>query len=377
MEFNVSSSLLLKKLQAVGSVVSSNPTLPVLENFLFDVQNDKITIFASDLENSIIMDIEAEIISTGKCTIPAKLLQDVLKSFTDQPLTIKERGDSAVEIISLHGTHNLTGYDATDFPKIPAVKNGTTIKVQSADFMNGVLSTIFCAGDDDMRPAMSGVFIEFSPEGSVFVATDSHRLVKYNRKDIVADTKNSFILPRKPATILKNLLSGENQEVEISFNAKTASIQFGTTILFARLIDAKFPNYEAVIPQNNPYKLTIDRQGLLSSVKRVALLSNKLTHQVRLDIKDNKVEVSSQDLDYGNSAVEHLPCAFEGIEGLQIAFNAKYLQEMLSNLKASTISIEMSAPNRAAILVELDEAGVSSNENLIMLVMPIMVPTYA
>tara|TARA_B110000116_G_scaffold89930_1_gene78152 strand:- start:90 stop:1208 length:1119 start_codon:yes stop_codon:yes gene_type:complete len=369
MKFIVDSSALLKELQKLSGILSTNNTLPILDNFLFDVSDGEISIYASDLETTMITKMKAEAGENGKIAIPARLLLDTLKTFSSQPLTfLVDSNNFGIEISSENGQYKLAGQNAEEFPKVPSLESASSAQINADILLNAIHKTLFAAGNDELRPVMSGVFCEFSTEKISFVATDAHKLVCHSRTDITADSTASFILPRKPLTLLKNTL-GEGSEIKMEYNETNAIFSFDDTTIICRLVDGKYPNYEAVIPKENPYKLSIETASLLASIKRVSIFANKTTHQIKLKITGSELLITSEDLDFANQAEERLTCQYEG-EDMEIGFNSKFVIEMLSNIGAEQISIEMSAPNRAGIILPLD--GQDEGENTLMLVMPVM-----
>jgi len=371
MKFIISSSTLLKQLQAISGVLANNSSLPILEDFLFEIGDDEIKIFASDLDNTISTVIQAEAAEPGRIAIPAKMLLDSLKSFPDQPLTFLINDENfGIEIASGYGKYKLTGHDPDEFPRLPELEDASTFDVDASTLFSGINKTIFATGNDDLRPVMSGVFMQVGPDHMTMVATDSHRLVRYRRNDVKATEDASFILPKKPLNLLKNLLGYHDGIVGIRFNTKNASFTFGQIVLVCRLIEGRYPNYEAVIPKENPYRLSMSRQDLMNSIRRVAIFSSRSTNQVKLSIHGSELQLTAEDPDYSNSASERLTCQYEG-EDMDIAFNSKFISEMLSNLETDRIHLNMSAPNRAGILLPDSETS-DSEEDLLMLVMPVM-----
>jgi DNA polymerase III subunit beta len=369
MKFIVSSSYLLKQMQVLGSVINSSNTLPILDNFLFDLDTKKLTVSASDLETTMSATLEIDSTSTGSIAVPAKLLLDILKTFPEQPLTFTVEENSTVEISSNSGKYAIAYAPGTEFPKAVELADPSTTLVPSDVLATAISKTIFAAGNDDLRPVMSGVFFQFSPEGLIFVATDAHKLVKYSRSDVKASQVADFIMPKKPLNILKSILGMTETDVTIEYNDSNATFSFDNYILTCRLIDGKYPNYEAVIPKENPNKLLINRTLFLNSVRRVAIFSNKTTHQIRLKIAGAELNISAEDIDYSNKAEERLTCDYQG-DDIQIGFNSRFLSEMLTNLTSDDIQLEMSMPNRAGILTPVD--GLDEGETVTMLVMPVM-----
>lgn len=369
MKFIVSSSYLLKQLQVLGGIINSNNTLPILDNFLFDLDQQSLTVSASDLETTISSKLEVESNETGTVCIPARLLLDTLKTFPEQPLTFTIEENNTVEISSNHGKYALAYANGEEFPTAVELKDPSATKLQGDILATAISKTIFASGNDDLRPVMSGVFFQFSTESLTFVATDAHKLVKYTREDVQASQVAEFIMPKKPLTLLKSILAGSEDEVTIEYNESNAKFTFDNTEMICRLIDGKYPNYEAVIPKENPNKLSIGRNQFLNSVRRVSIFSNKTTHQIRLKIAGAELNISAEDVDYSNKAEERLTCDYQG-DDMQIGFNSRFLTEMLNNLTSDEVSLEMSLPNRAGILTPVD--GLDEGEFVTMLVMPVM-----
>ena len=369
MKFIVSSIYLLKQLQILGGVINNSNTLPILDNFLFELKNSKLTVSASDLESTMASTMEVESENEGSVAVQAKLLLETLKTFPEQPLTFVVEDNNTIEISSNHGKYVLAYASADEFPKSISLDSPSTTIVSADILATAISKTIFAAGSDDLRPVMSGVFFQFSTESLTFVATDAHKLVKYSRTDVKANETAEFIMPKKPLNLLKGILSGSDDNVSIEYNESNAKFSFENSVLICRLIDGKYPNYEAVIPKENPNHLTISRNQFLNSVKRVSIFSNKTTHQIRLKIAGAELNISAEDIDYSNKAEERLTCDFQG-DDMQIGFNSRFLTEMLSNLNADDVQLEMSMPNRAGILTPVD--GLELGENVTMLVMPVM-----
>jgi DNA polymerase-3 subunit beta len=301
--------------------------------------------------------------------LPARLLLDTLKTFPEQPLTFIVDDNNTVEISSNHGKYALAYANGDEFPKAVALEDPSSTTLTGDVLATAISKTIFAAGNDDLRPVMSGVFFQFSTEGLTFVATDAHKLVKYTREDVSANQVAEFIMPKKPLNLLKGILAASEDDVTIEYNDSNAKFTFENTVLVCRLIDGKYPNYEAVIPKENPNKLTIDRMQFLNSVRRVSIFSNKTTHQIRLKIAGAELNISAEDIDYSNKAEERLTCDYQG-DDMQIGFNSRFLTEMLNNLSSNEVQLEMSLPNRAGILTPID--GLDEGEQVTMLVMPVM-----
>jgi DNA polymerase III subunit beta len=375
MKFIVSSTLLLKQLQAIGGVINSSNTLPILDNFLFELDKDSLIISASDLETTMTARVavtKAE--KAGSVAIPAKILLDTLKTFSDIPITftVDTKSTYAIEISAGEGKYKLSGHNAEEFPKTPTLESSATIELDSMIIADAINKSLFATGNDELRPVMSGVFCQLSPENITFVATDAHKLVRYRRADATSAEVASFILPKKPLNQLKNLLAHEESKVKIEYNNTNAFFAFGNYNLICRLIDGKYPNYEAVIPTENPNKLTIERIPFLNSIKRVSIFSNQSTHQVRFKINGKELTLSAEDLDFANEAKERLTCQYDG-EDMEIGFNSKFILEMLNIIDTNEVCLEMSAPNRAGLLLPVNSDN--KNEDLLMLVMPVMLNT--
>ena len=370
MKFIVNSTALLKHLQMLSGVLNNSNTLPILENFLFELDKKELTISASDLETAMTTHMAIEGKEEGMIAVPAKLLLDILKGLPDQPLTFNmDKKSYAVEISSDFGKYKLNGANGEEFPRTPVMESPKSLVINSTILGRAINNTYFAAGNDDMRPVMSGVYFEVHENSIRFVATDAHKLVRYTRTDVNASDAASFIVPRKPLNLLRSALSGLDTDVSVKYTENNALFDFDNVRLMCRLIEGKYPNYEAVIPQENPNKLTIDRVDLLNSIKRISIFANKTTHQARLKLGGSELNLSAEDLDFANEAQERLTCTYQG-EDMEIGFNSRFLADMLGNLNSESIQIEMSAPNRAGIITPVTKE--SESEDILMLVMPVM-----
>lgn len=369
MNFIVSSSLMLKKLQILGGILNSSNTLAILDNFLFELSPGVLKVTASDLESSITASIEVESASEARLAIPAKILLDTLKTFPEQPLTFSVKENNALEISYQGGKSELSSIDPDDFPNEMQVENPSHSIILGDTLATAVSNTVFATGNDSLRPIMNGVFFQFLTNEARFVGTDAHKLVKYTRKDITSDKEAEFILPKKPLNLLKNVLQGREDEVNIHYNDQNAKFSFDDFELTSRLIDGKYPNYEAVIPTENPNILILDRSQFLNTVRRISIFANKTTHQIRLKMSGAELKISAQDLDYSNSGEERLDCQYHG-DDMEIGFNSRFLIEMLNNLTSNEVQLAMSLPSRAGILTPVD--GLQEGEEVTMLVMPVM-----
>ncbi|MHC1707964.1 MAG: DNA polymerase III subunit beta [Bacteroidales bacterium] len=375
MNFIVSSIQLLKSLQSISGVLNSSNTLPILDDFLFELKDESLTITASDLETTVTVNVQlSRAEEPGAITIPAKILLEILKTFPDVPLQFSiDTEVQTIEISTGEGKYKLAGHNADEYPRTPVMEDIVTLMVPAPVIATAISKTLFATGNDEFRQVMTGVFCQISPEDMIFVATDAHKLVRYRRLDHKAENAASFILPKKPLNQLKGLLSHQEDEVTIEYNQTNASFSFGNIHLICRLIDGRYPNYEAVIPKVNPNKLTIERVPFLNSLRRVAIFANQSTHQIRLKISGQELVLSAEDIDYANEAKERLNCNYEG-EDMEIGFNSKFLVEMVTNLDTDEIRLEMSEPNRAGILVPMNNEN--SQEDILMLVMPVMLAQY-
>lgn len=373
MKFIVNSSYLLKQLSYINGVITANPVVPILENFLFEIDKNRLTVTASDLQTSMITEITVESKEKGNIAVPARILLDTLKNLPDQPVTFSmDESTYSIELSSDNGRYKLSGENATDFPKVPTVSNDFSATISSEVLGRAINNTIFATSNDELRPAMTGVYVNLGEKNTTFVSTDGHRLVRYRRSDVKSDNGSTIIIPRKALNLLKATLPGENTDVSIDFNAANAFFKFGTIRMICRLIDERFPDYENVIPTASTIKMTINRVDFLSSLKRISIYANKTTHQVRLKITGSELQVSAEDLDFSNEANERLACEHEG-EDIEIGFNARFMVEMLTNLDTEQIKLNMTAPNKAGVILPADA---DKNEDILMLVMPVMLNQY-
>lgn len=373
MKFIVNSSYLLKQLSYINGVITANPVVPILENFLFEIDKSLLTVTASDLQTSMITEINVESKERGNIAVPARILLDTLKNLPDQPVTFSmDESTYSIELSSDNGRYKLSGENATDFPKVPSVSNDFSASISSDVLGRAINNTIFATSNDELRPAMTGVYVNLGDKNTTFVSTDGHRLVRYRRADVKSDNGSTIIIPRKALNLLKATLPSENTDVAIDFNASNAFFKFGTIRMICRLIDERFPDYENVIPATSTIKMTINRTDFLSSLKRISIYANKTTHQVRLKITGSELQVSAEDLDFSNEANERLSCEHEG-EDIEIGFNARFMIEMLSNLDTEQIKLNMSAPNKAGVILPVEK---DKNEDILMLVMPVMLNQY-
>ena len=376
MKFVVSSTELLGHLQAISRVISSKNTLPILDNFLFNLSGNDLEITASDLESTLITKMKLENAGgDGVIALPARILLDTLKEFSVQPLAFDINLETlAVVITSENGKFNVVGQNGVDFPALPSIKKEKKFSfVINADMMlAGINRTLFATADDELRPVMGGIFIEASTDKITFVASDAHKLVRYQRSDSKADDNSSFILPKKPASLLKNILPREEGPVTVEFDDKNAFFNLNEYKVVCRLVEGNYPNYNSVIPKNNPRKITIDRVEFYNTLKRVSVFSNQASNLVKLQLKGNQMTVSAQDIDFSISAYEKIKCQYDG-DDMEIGFKSVFLLEILANISTQDVMIELADPTRAGLFLpgETD----NESEDLLMLLMPMMINT--
>lgn len=371
MRFIVNSVSLLRSLQSISGVLNTKNTLPILDDFLFELNGNNLQITGSDLETTMSVSLQLDLAEeSGRVAIPARILIETLKTFANIPVTISVSDDDfQVELTAGDGKYKLSGHDAAEFPKSVEMEDAIEVKVPSDVFVNAFNKTLFATGNDELRPVMAGVFCTLASESATFVATDAHKLVRYTRGDVKSEVNISFILPKKPLNLLKNVLPLDDEPVTLKYSQKNAVFTFDNIVLSCKLVDGKYPNYEAVIPLNNTNKMTIERLSLYNSIKRVSIFANQSTHQIRFKVQGQELVLSAEDLDYSNAANERLACNYSG-EDMEIGFNSRFLLEMLSNLDTDEITFEMSAPNRAGLIIPQNVENEA--EDILMLIMPVM-----
>ncbi|MCX6327390.1 MAG: DNA polymerase III subunit beta [Bacteroidia bacterium] len=374
MKFVVSSTELLGHLQAISRVISSKNTLPILDNFLFNLSGNDLEITASDLESTLITRMKLENTEgDGAIALPARILLDSLKEFSVQPLTFDINMDTmAVVISSENGKFNVVGQNGIDFPALPSIKKEKkfVFSINANVLLAGISKALFATADDELRPVMGGIFVEASTDRITFVASDAHKLVRYQRTDAHADANASFILPKKPASLLRNILPREEGPVTVEFDDKNAFFILNDYKVVCRLVEGNYPNYNSVIPKNNPRKITIDRVEFYNTLKRVSVFSNQASNLVKLQIKGNQVMVSAQDIDFSISAYERIKCQYEG-EEIEIGFKSVFLLEILANIASQDVLIELADPTRAGLFLPV--ISDNESEDLLMLLMPMMI----
>lgn len=374
MDFVISSSELLGHLQLVSKVVGSKNALPILDNLLFKVADGVLQVTASDLESTLTTKVNLESNNgDGIIAVDSKKMLEVLKEFPEQPLTFNvDLDDQKIDIVSSNGKFTLVGQSGDDFPQVPSLKSDkvTRVDIMPDVLYSGITSSIFATGDDELRPVMNGIFIEIGTEGMNFVATDAHKLVKYRRTEVTNTEENSFILPKKPAAILKGVLPKAFSDVTLEFDDKNAIFSFENFQLICRLVEGVYPNYGTVIPKDNPNKLVVDRVELYNTLRRVAIFANQASNLVGLAISGNQLRVNAQDIDYAISGHETINCQYDGDE-MEIGFKSNFLIEILNNISTPEVTFELSDPTRAGIVVPKDSEN--ENEEVLMLLMPMMI----
>jgi DNA polymerase III subunit beta len=369
MKFVVSSSVLLKQLQQINGAIQSNTVLPILENFLCEIENNQLLVTATDLETMMKVRVDVEARESGRVCIPARILMDTLKNLPDQPLTFTIDNNFGISITSDNGKYKISGENPDNYPKEPEKDDTNSFTMTSTGLVTAISKTIFAVAMDEMRPAMTGVFFELFTDGLQTVATDAHRLVKYRRKDVSCPKQDAFIVPRKPLQLLKGSLPDNEDVVTINYNNSHLFVEHNETMLSCRLIDSRFPDYKVVIPADNPYKLHVAKADFTQALRRISIFSNKSTNQVVLTITGNQLQLNAQDIDFNFEGNEKMPCSYDG-EDMAIAFNAKFLIEMLNATDTEEVVLELSGPTKAGILKPSEQGD---NEDLLMLAMPLMI----
>lgn len=365
---------LLSHLQAVSRVISTKNTLPILDNFLFSLNDGVIEITASDLESTLITSFPLQNTDgSGEIAIPARILTDTLKEFPEIPLTFEIDTNTLMIVIqSESGKFTIMGQNGAEFPQLPVIKADSKqeMEIDGAVLLSGITKSIFATADDELRPVMNGIFIELSPDDATFVASDAHKLVRYKRTDVSSGTNASFILPKKPAGLLKNILPREKGPVRLELDDRNASFTLASYRMVCRLVEGNYPSYNSVIPTDNPFKMTIDRVEFNNALRRVSVFSNQASNLVKLALTGNQLTISAQDIDFSISGIERLNCQYEG-DDMEIGFKSTFLIEILANLEAGDVVVEMSDPTRAGILVPATTEN--ENEDTLMLLMPMMI----
>ncbi|MFI3301999.1 MAG: DNA polymerase III subunit beta [Rikenellaceae bacterium] len=372
MKFTISSSTLLSVLSTTGKVISNKSTFPILDYFLLELKDGELKVTTSDLETTLISTLEVENVeSDGVVAAPGKLMLDSLKEFAEMPLDI-EVNDSTWEITLSwkSGSLSIPGANPTSYPALqPLAEEKRKMEFEASVLTNGIAKTLFATADDDLRPVMNGIYFSVTPGNVTFVATDAHKLVKYSA-DTNQEVSAAFILPKKPANLLKSMLAKVEDMVIITFDSQNVVLEFGNTTMVCRLIEGSYPNYNAVIPTQNPNKVLVDRVELLNSIKRVAVCSNPTTNLIRMDIENNKLSLKAQDIDFSVSANETLSCSYDSA-AITIGFKSTFLIEILNNTESATVLIELADSTRAGVFKAVSDEPNSGDS--LMLLMPMMI----
>lgn len=382
-KFNISSSLLSSNLQSIGKVISSKNTLPILDYFLFDISGSELKVTASDLETTLVATLEIDNQGVdGAVAIPARRITDSIKEFSEQPLTISVDSESWEVTISWRsGKLSIPGITGLGYPEAQVVDGieGHEFEIPSQVLLDGIVSTIFATADDQLRPVMNGINVGLSSDGIVFVATDAHRLVKYTHSGVVLSGVSgtggegaSFILPQKPAQLLKAILTRDDQVINVSFDNKNVIFTLPKHTLVCRLIEGNYPNYNAVIPQNNPHVITVDRADLIASIKRVSVCANQASGLIKFLLGDSNLNLTTQDIDYSAAAEDNIPCNYTG-DAIEIGFKAPFLLDLLGNVHTDEVVMELADSTRPGLFLPAVDAEKPQEHSLLMLLMPMMI----
>ena len=371
MRFTLSSSALSSKLNMLAKVIGSKNSLPILDCFLFQVANGEMTITASDSDNVIKSTIAlTESEGEGEFCVPNRVILDALKELPEQPLSFDVDTDTyAIKIVYQNGLYNFTGQNADEYPRTQSMNDAcTTLTLPTPVLIDNISRSLFATANDELRPVMNGIYFDLTADALAIVASDGHKLVRNKNFTIKSDTPASFNLPKKPASLLKNILSKDGDDATIKFDDRSAEIQFSDGVMRCRLIDGRYPNYNSVIPTNNPCQVTVDRKALQSALRRVLPFASESSQLIRFHIEMGRFEVSSEDIDFSTSAKEQLPCDYSG-SPMSIGFKGSSLMEILGNLTSDNIILQLADPSRAGIIVPAEQP---ENEDVLMLIMPML-----
>ena len=371
MRFTLSSTALSSRLQTLARVINSKNSLPILDSFLFEVRNQQLFITASDSEN-VMRSVLAldQVDGEGNFAVPNRTLLDAMKELPEQPLTFDiDLNTLTIKIIYQNGLYNFTAQNADEYPRVQPIPDGATvITIDSQTLADNISRSIFATAQDELRPVMNGIYFDLTPNSLNVVASDGHKLVRNKNFTIKSENPAAFILPKKPATLLKNVLGKDGGDVVIKFDERSAEISFADGVLFCRLIEGRYPNYNSVIPQNNPNQLNIDRRSLIGALKRVLPFASESSQLIRFHLEAGKLELSSEDIDFATSAKEVVTCEYAG-QSMNIGFKGSSLSEILNNLQGDEVQIELADPSRAGIIVPAQQP---ENEDVLMLIMPML-----
>ena len=371
MRFDVSSTALLSRLQSISKVIASKNSLPILDSFLFNLEGNKLTITASDAETRLVTSVDVmNAQGSGLFAVSAKILLDPLKELPEQPLTFDINDDNLEIFIHFqNGKYNFIGQKGDTYPQQkPLNENAISIMMDAQMLLNGISRSLFATADDELRPVMNGIYFDITTEDITMVASDGHKLVRCKTLAAKGNERAAFILPKKPATLLKNLLPKEQGMVTIEFDERNAVFMLESYRMVCRLIEGRYPNYNSVIPQNNPHKLTVDRQQLMGALRRVSIFSSQASSLIKLRMQENQIVISAQDIDFSTSAEETQVCQYAGA-AMSIGFKSTFLIDILNNISADEVIIELADPSRAGVIIPVEQ---EENEDLLMLLMPMM-----
>lgn len=371
MRFDVSSTALLSRLQSISKVIASKNSLPILDSFLFNLEGNKLTITASDAETRLVTSVDVmNAQGSGLFAVSAKILLDPLKELPEQPLTFDINDDNLEIFIHFqNGKYNFIGQKGDTYPQQkPLNENAISIMMDAQMLLNGISRSLFATADDELRPVMNGIYFDITTEDITMVASDGHKLVRCKTLAAKGNERAAFILPKKPATLLKNLLPKEQGTVTIEFDERNAVFMLESYRMVCRLIEGRYPNYNSVIPQNNPHKVTVDRQQLIGALRRVSIFSSQASSLIKLRMQENQIVISAQDIDFSTSAEETQVCQYAGA-AMSIGFKSTFLIDILNNISADEVVIELADPSRAGVIVPVEQ---EENEDLLMLLMPMM-----
>ena len=371
MKFIVSSTALFSHLQAISRVINSRNSLPILDCFLFELRDGTLFMTASDNDTTLSTSIEVnESDSDGRFAVSSKPLLEALKEIPEQPLSFHiEPSKMEITVEYLNGKYSLMGQNADEYPQAQALgSNAVQVTMGAEILMNGVNRSIFATADDELRPVMNGIYFDITTEDITMVASDGHKLVRCKTLAAKGNERAAFILPKKPATLLKNLLPKEQGSVTIEFDERNAVFMLDSYRMVCRLIEGRYPNYNSVIPQNNPHKVTVDRQQLIGALRRVSIFSSQASSLIKLRMQENQIVISAQDIDFSTSAEETQVCQYAGA-AMSIGFKSTFLIDILNNISPDEVVIELADPSRAGVIVPVEQ---EENEDLLMLLMPMM-----
>lgn len=371
MRITLSSTALSSRLGILAKVINSKNSMPILDCFLFEVANMQLTITASDSENVLQTTMPLDYAEgEGKFAVNNRTILDAVKELPEQPLTIDvETSTYSIKVIYQNGMYNFTAQNADEYPVFQRMPEGSTnLILPSIVLADSISRALFATAQEELRPVMNGIYFDLTPEALAFVASDGHKLVRNKNYKIQTEQPRSFIMPKKPATLLKNILSKDESDVVIRFDDRNAEIIFTDSILSCRLIEGRYPNYNSVIPQDNPYQLTVDRKTLLGALRRVLPFASESSQLIRLHIESGKIEVSSEDIDFSTSAKEEITCDYAG-KSMNIGFKGPSLTEILNNLSSEEVTLELADPSRPCLILPAEQPD---GEDVLMLIMPML-----